>query len=313
MHKVDASVPPHLLACPWCGAEVDAVSARASAACDHCGRPVRFEGEILVWAAPETAPATPKRNLRELILRQFNPLVSRLSPLRYFSDWRVEGYYRRTVSDSGVAQRWSDHYLAALALPRGAAVLDHGCGRGRNVGMLTQLGFRVGAQDLQPSAWWKRLGGCTFQAVPAAVPRLPWTDGAFQAVLDVEVIHHLDESQLHNHAAEVFRVLAPGGAWILLEANSDSYGARLPLKYCGRLHSLEHVRRLAAEVGFNELDRSFEGLYTPVLPNLVNFVRKQLWPGPLMIEDFDSRLAAMVPAHRRALWLLRLQKPVLHG
>ena len=30
---------------------------------------------------------------------------------------------------------------------------------------------------------------------------------------------------------------------------------------------------------------------------------------PMTIEDFDSRLASMIPARRRALWLLRLQKP----
>lgn len=255
----------------------------------------------------------PRRDLRTLALRQLHPLHSRVSPLRYFNDWRTEGYYGRTLSDAALARLWGNHYFAGLSLPRGAAVLDYGCGRGRHVGLLTQLGFRVAAQDLRPRAWWSRFPECTFQVVPAEAPRLPWTDRSFQAVLDVNVVHHLDESQLRTLAFEVFRVLAPGGYWILLEANADSYGAFAPRKYYGRLHRLQRVQRLALDAGFLEIDHSFEGIYAPVLPGLVNFVRKQAWPGPFMIEDFDSRLAAMAPRSRRALWLLRVQKPDANG
>jgi SAM-dependent methyltransferase len=299
-------------ACPWCGVAVDATAPGGTRACTGCGRGFQFDGNVLSWAAPPEASGPQKRNLLTLALRQFNPLSSRLSPLRYFSDWRVERYYRRTVSDPALARLWCDHYLAGLSLPRGAAILDYGCGRGRHVGLLTQLGFRMAAQDLQPRSWWTHFPDCAFQALPAAAPRLPWASRAFRAVLDINVVHHLDDFQLQALAAEVFRVVEPGGVWILLEANAESYGAFLPMKYYGRLHCLEHVAQIAADAGFRELDRSFEGVYAPLLPNLVNFVRKQAWPGPFMIEDFDSKLAAKLPPSRRAQWLLRVQKPASH-
>jgi SAM-dependent methyltransferase len=281
--------------------------ARGDGRCGSCGHEFRVDGALVSWA--DATPETQPRDLRALILRQLNPLGSRLSPLRYFSDWRVEEYYRRTVSDLSLADSWARHYLAGLNVPRGAGVLDHGCGRGRNAARLAQLGFDVAAQDVRAHSWWRTIRNCRFQQVPTSARHLPWTNNAFALVLDVEVVHHLDQSQLEALIAEVHRVLAPGGYWLLLEANAESYGAAAPRRYCGRLHTLEHVQRLVSRAGFREVDHSYEGVYAPVFPVLFNFVRKQAWPGPFTIDDFDSGLAQMIPARRRALWLLRLQKP----
>jgi SAM-dependent methyltransferase len=240
--------------------------------------------------------------------RQFNPVGSRLSPLRYFSDWRVEQYYRRTLSDPLLAQWWSQHYLGGLTIDPHVPVLDHGCGRGRSAAILSQLGFDVAAQDVRVHSWWRNLPDCRFQQVPAAAPRLPWADGAFALAIDIQVIHDLEESRLESLAQEMHRVLAPGGFWMLLEANSMSYGARMPRRYWGRLHALERVRRIALHAGFSEVDHRYEGVYAPVLPGLVNFVRKQAWPAAFTIEDHGSWLERIIPDRRRAFWLLRLRK-----
>lgn len=292
------------LACPWCGDRV----AAAAAGCSTCGRPAERTDTTISW---QRAGGTPRalESLGAVALRQLNPVASRLSPLRIFSDWRVERYYRRTLSDAELAQRWRRHTFSHLEMPEEAAVLDYGCGRGRNVALLAQLGFRVGAQDIKPHPWWRHLRSCGFQVVPPAAPRLPWADGTFDAVLDVTVIHHLDRAQLQSLAAEVLRVLAPGGYWLLTEANSGSYGAAAPLRYYGRLHSLADVQQIAAAAGFLDAGHDYEGFYAPVCPNLVNFLRKQAWPSSFTMDDFDSPLASMMPASRRALWRLRLRKP----
>ncbi|MDP2318070.1 MAG: class I SAM-dependent methyltransferase [Acidobacteriota bacterium] len=233
--------------------------------------------------------------------------------MRVFGDWRVERYYRRTLSDSELARQWRDHTFRDLEMPAEPAVLDYGCGRGRHVALLSQLGLRVAAQDIEHHAWWRHLDGCGFQVVPPDAPRLPWIDGTFHAVLDVTVIHHLDRAQLQALAAEVFRVLAPGGYWLLTEANSESYGAAAPMRHYGRLHSLPDVQAHAAAAGFQDAGHSYEGFYAPVLTTFVNFLRKQAWPGPFTVDDFDSPLAAMMPASRRALWRLCLRKPLDNG
>ena len=231
------------------------------------------------------------------------------SALRSFNNWRVEQYYRRTVSDRALADAWARHYLAGLPIEPGARVLDHGCGRGRNAALLAQLGFRVAAQDVQAHVWWRNIAGCDFREVPATVSQLPWSDNEFALVLDAQVIHHLDERHLERLAREIYRVLVPGGYWLLLEANADSYGASALLKYYGHLHTLEHVQHVTSAAGFREVDHSYEGVYAPLFPVAINFVRKQAWPGPMTVDDFGSRLEAMIPERRRALWLLRLRKP----
>jgi SAM-dependent methyltransferase len=263
---------------------------------------------VLSWADPHAARPE-KRDWRVLALRQLNPLSSRLSPLRYFSDWRVEQYYRRTLSDGGLAHHWTQHYLGELRLEPGAPVLDHGCGRGRHTALLSRTGFQVAAQDVRPHAWWHTLANCSFQSVPPLAPRLPWTSDAFALVLDVQVIHYLTEPQLATLSREVFRVLAPGGHWVLLEANDGSYGRSTLRKTIGRLHPFQAVRRLVMDAGFIEVDVRYEGFYAPVFPIAVNFVRKLMRPGAVDLNDYRSTLAAHVPPQRRGLWLLRLQKP----
>jgi SAM-dependent methyltransferase len=295
-------------ACPWCGAALDPAAVQRSAACKACGASYRFDGAVLSWAAPH-APQPAKRDWRRLALRQLNPIASRLSPLRYFSDWRIEQYYRRTLSDAELASDWGQHYLGGLRLEPGAPVLDHGCGRGRNIALLSRLGFQVAAQDIQPHAWWHTLANCSFQTVPAIAPRLPWTSNAFAVVLDVGVIHYLTEPQLATLSREVFRVLAPGGHWVLLEANDGSYGRSTFLKTIGRLHPLQAVRRLILEVGFIEVDLRYEGFYAAVFPIAVNFVRKLMQPGSVDLSDYRSTLGARTPPERRGLWQLRLRKP----
>lgn len=257
--------------------------------------------------------APPSRSIATLVARQFHPLSSRLSPLRWISDWRVERYYRRLLRDDATPQRWAAHYLRGLDLPAGAAVLDHGCGRGRHAAILSRLGFDVSAQDVAAHRWWSELPRTRFQVVPPDAPRLPWPGGAFAAMFDFEVLHYVGADGLDRLCAEAFRVLRPGGYWILLEANDEGVGAALPRRQIGRLHSLDRVRAAVGRAGFTEVDVDYEGFYAPVLPLFVNLLRKQLWPRRYDVADFDSALAAALPPRWRARWRLRLQRPLGPG
>ncbi len=267
----------------------------------------------MLWNSWDGTPHKRRRDFWTLALRQLNPLASRLSPLRYFADWRVNQYYQRTLTDLKLAREWAAHHLEGLNVRPRAAVLDHGCGRGRHTALLSQLGFQVSAQDIESHAWWRKLPQCFFQKVPPSAPRLPWRDQAFNLVLDVGIIHYLTDEQLTVLANEVFRVLTPGGHWLLLEPNDESYGAYAMRRIIGHLHSVESARTVVAGAGFHEVDLTYEAFYAPVFPLFVNFVRNVARPGPMDLSDFHSTLAARIPDRRRGFWRLRLIKPLVSG
>ncbi len=304
------SLPPALtnrLACPWCGARVHL----DEGSCGGCAKVFKIVERTVSWqdSHSERAPLTPRR-LARIARYRLDPLASPYSPLVALAASRTRAYYERTLQDSGLARNWGEHYLPADLRPVDGPVLDHGCGRGRNVALLRQLGYEVAAQDVASDVFWSRIGGAGFQCVPANAGRLPWADGAFSLVLDFEVIGHFDEPALVRHFEEIRRVLQPGGRWLILEANSLGWAARMPRRHYGRLHSLERVRSLAVALGFVEQRSGYEGFYAPVFPRLLNFLRKQCAPWPMDLSDHDSWLARLTPARRRALWqLLLARKP----
>lgn len=59
--------------------------------------------------------------------------------------------------------------------------------------------------------------------------RLPFPDSSFQAVTCVELIEHLNNSENARLMAEVFRVLRPGGNWIVTTPNYHSLWPLLEL------------------------------------------------------------------------------------
>lgn len=59
--------------------------------------------------------------------------------------------------------------------------------------------------------------------------RLPFPDNSFQAVTCVELIEHLNDSENARLMAEVFRVLRPGGSWIVTTPNYHSLWPALEL------------------------------------------------------------------------------------
>jgi SAM-dependent methyltransferase len=299
-----------LVSCPYCGAEPRLIAAQGDDRCAGCGHAYSFDGKVLQWSTVEQPLSNPVSfgSIRSRLRSLVNPLDSPLLPFRHLLRMRVEGYYRRTVTDADLARRWADHYLVDLSLPTNATVLDFGCGRGRHAGLLSQLGYRVIAQDIKPNPWWESLRGCGFQTVRDTA-RLPWTSEAVDMVVEVGVIHYLAAERLREHVAEVARVLKPGGYWVLLEANSRSRGAASFRRQIGNLYTLESVQRLCTDSGLTQRDLSYEAYYAPVLSVSVNIVRMLCSPPPFDLSDYDSVLARRLPPEQRGLWLLRLQKP----
>lgn len=112
--------------------------------------------------------------------------------------------------------------VAAHFPPPPAAVLDLGCGAGRTTVGLDRLGYRVTAIDLSAGLLGearRRHPGLDFRRMDATCLELP--DASFDAALfsynGIDCIYPL--AGRRRALAEVFRVLRPGGTFLLSSHN----------------------------------------------------------------------------------------------
>ncbi len=100
------------------------------------------------------------------------------------------------------------------------AVLDAGCGSGRNLWWFLKRGFSVYALDNDPAAV-KRVRKLAASLAPSLPPAhfltgnlvdLPWRDETMDAVVSSAVLHFADdEKEFGTMVRELWRVLKPGG------------------------------------------------------------------------------------------------------
>jgi SAM-dependent methyltransferase len=116
-------------------------------------------------------------------------------------------------------ETWVRPAFARLGEVRGCDVLDFGCGHGMAAVVLARRGARVHALDLSRGylAEARRraeANSVVVRFVQADGERLPFADHSFDRVWGNAVLHHLD---LGRAAAELFRVLRPGGRAVFCE------------------------------------------------------------------------------------------------
>lgn len=110
------------------------------------------------------------------------------------------------------------HSLKRRTTLRGKAVLDHGCGSGRWITFLRELGLDYHGTDIAESMLalaQRRHPDAALRPVDAG--HLPYPDGHFDLVWSVAVIHHNPYDAQEHMIADMVRVLHPGGSAIWLE------------------------------------------------------------------------------------------------
>lgn len=130
--------------------------------------------------------------------------------------------------------------FAKLEIFPGARLLDLGCGYGRHSWQAYHYpGVRIVAADLNPllanaNRWMLSgmvsqgiHGGGTAHVLCADARKLPFADASFDLAVCSEVMEHVDDHRAA--AAELFRVLAPGGRL------GVSVPSALPERVCWRL------------------------------------------------------------------------------
>ncbi|HUY31144.1 MAG TPA: class I SAM-dependent methyltransferase [Pirellulales bacterium] len=110
-------------------------------------------------------------------------------------------------------------------LPRGGHVLDIGCGAGYHVRHFARRAARVVAIDVDPvtlplARRRVRSSRATFLRYDGR--KLPFADASFDAVSMLDVLEHVADRE--GLMAEIFRVLRPGGCWIVSVPHRGAFG-----------------------------------------------------------------------------------------
>jgi len=156
-----------------------------------------------------------------------------------------------------------DALVAQADLTAGLRVLEIGCGTG-NVTLRAKRAAPsadVVATDPDPLALARAqrklrgLSGVRFER--AYAQELPFADGEFDRVLSSMMLHHLDNDTKAAAAAEMYRVLRPGGIVHIVDIGgpmtaSDGFMARRMLRNPHIVGSLgDAIPRLLRSVGFD--------------------------------------------------------------
>jgi SAM-dependent methyltransferase len=175
-------------------------------------------------------------------------------------------------------------------LPRGARVLDAGCGEGVLVDEYTG---RLAIEGLDPNYSSERVRNGSLTA-------LPYADGAFERALCLDVLEHLSFEEQPKALAELHRVLRPGGELFVSIPNLAHLQSRVHFLLQGRLirtaslekhpgdRPVDEYIEMASRAGFRLVAR--QGIF-PTVPVLTRMIRKS----PARLLPLHRALTRLIP------------------
>ncbi|MGA8453770.1 MAG: class I SAM-dependent methyltransferase [Streptosporangiaceae bacterium] len=124
---------------------------------------------------------------------------------------------RESGNDLDWEGRWTRPFLMPLREAGARSVLELGCGTGNDAARLADAGFSVTAVDLSGEAIERargRFGSMARFVVADMTERLPFPDGAFDAVMSNVAMHMFPDRVTRAVFAEVGRLVRPGGLFL---------------------------------------------------------------------------------------------------
>ncbi|MBF0595257.1 MAG: methyltransferase domain-containing protein [Candidatus Omnitrophica bacterium] len=132
--------------------------------------------------------------------------------------------YIETIYDENVRprteypQQLCAHLMSRFQIPRGARILDAGCGRGDFLNGFQLHGLEVFGVDAEPAS--VKVNGAVVKCAELENGALPFTDNYFDVVFSKSVIEHLFNPE--KFVSECRRVLKPGGRIIMMTPDWES-------------------------------------------------------------------------------------------
>jgi 2-polyprenyl-3-methyl-5-hydroxy-6-metoxy-1,4-benzoquinol methylase len=224
-------------------------------------------------------------------------------------EYEARGDYHRAPD-----RRWSYRptYLAKLAyvrrylddLPAATRVLDAGCGEGV---LVEEYASKLAIEGVDPN-YASRF------VKQASITSLPHQAGAFDRVLCLDVLEHLDAASQPGALAELARVLRDDGELLVSVPNLAHLQSRLHFLLAGRLVRTASEHKHPGDRPASEYERLFEaaglavagrhGIF-PTVPGLTGLIRRE----PARREWLHRLLTRLLPVPGWCfLVLFRLRK-----
>lgn len=173
-------------------------------------------------------------------------------------------------------QKKPDKILEELVkkIGRGKAVLEVGCGEGRNLVLLSSLFSEVVGLDFSPEALKRAQSNypdlCSkIKFIQAGVPLLPFVDQSFDLVLCWDTMSHLKPREFKTSIAEFYRVLFPSGHLIVNTFSRPHPSYNHPKEIYLRYYPEKEVRKII-EGSFRLLISKGFARNDPLHPGLIN-------------------------------------------
>ena len=117
-------------------------------------------------------------------------------------------------------------YVRQMDLKKSFKLLDAGCGSGSYLAELRDDVAEVHGLEFNEGMMMQAVGGKNLSVTQGSITEMPFKMASFDAVLTTQVLHHLEPKDCSDEeraefkgickaCSEAYRVLKPGGAWII--------------------------------------------------------------------------------------------------
>ncbi len=209
----------------------------------------------------------------------------------YFHTARIawDGTYRRDFDEL----RRRDLALFALGDVRDRAILDVACGSGLYMVVLAKMGALVSGQDISEQATTEAQAALERHGLQGSLrvgtaTRLLFEDASLDGVISGDFVEHISRDEKRTFFSEVYRVLRPGGTFVIKTPNLIYLRLTNLLKRMAALVRGRSPLGIHIEHTRNNPDNQHHGLTT--YNELSRMLREQLFHSPqLTFQPLSKR------------------------